>query len=178
MEQIITQRKMLSIITKALKAFYSSSNNEDELIERDISEWAIAFRFGLYLNKVVEKELSGYVLDSEFNKFFREGKEIFLECPDCNVCGFEYLDKNGNKIKARPDFIIHKRTEGGHLCCIEIKKGENDIQHDIEKLIYMTCPQGRYQYAFGVVLRFFKDKTVCIYLYADGKISEEKVFSF
>lgn len=178
MKQVISKRKMLSVITKALNAFYDSKNNEYELIERGISEWAIAFRFGLYLNKIIEEELNGYYLDSEFNRLFNDSKEIFCECPDCNVCSFEYRDKNGNKIKARPDFIIHKRIEGGHLCCIEIKKGENDIQHDIDKLTYLTCPQGKYQYSFGIILRFFENKEVRMRLYVNGNSDVEKSFSF
>lgn len=180
MKEIISKEAMIEIIREALTEFYNSKNNEYELIEREISEWAIAFRFGVYLNSIVEKELKGYILDAEFNKYFEKQKEMFLECSEnCSGCCLVNRDKDKNKLKGRPDFIIHKRKDGGHLCCIEIKKSENiNIKHDKEKLTYMTCPQGNYNYKYGIFLIFHKNKSAKIELYSEGKFITEDYFYY
>ncbi len=178
MKNNITKEIIIDIMEKALKTFFESTNNENELIVRDISEWAIAFRFGVYLNKLVEEELKDYVLDSEFNKYFDKQKEMFLECNNgCSGCSFINRNLEGKKTNGRPDFIIHKRLESGHLCCIEIKKANRSIRHDIEKLNYMTCPQGKYNYEYGIIL-ILDNKYAQIEVYSNGQCVKKRDFNF
>ena len=109
------------------------------LFSLDASEWAIAHRLAVYL----EKELPGWTVDCEYN---RQG---FVMIPKTNE----------DKGKIRPDIVIHHRgqTELQHnLLVIELTKVES--ADDLGKACeYTKGPEGArtFQYQYGLALSVY-----------------------
>lgn len=87
--------------------------NDKELLERDVSEWAITHRLALYLtrNLSLDQRFSKYFVDCEYNKMLEPN-------------GHNYVAKHGDSSKLiRPDIIVHDRGNNNkNLLVIELKK--------------------------------------------------------
>lgn len=147
---------IIRLIKEALQEFYSNSSDR-ELVEKEVDERAVAFRFGIYLDYIVKKAFSEYVLDSEYNKIYRNPKKAYGRCSSC-VQNCPIKPNALEKKRIRPDFLIHKRFTDENFCCIELKTRTRNRMNDIKKLTYLTCLYGEYQYKYGVFLRFFANK--------------------
>ena len=135
---MIEDRDILeNAIQRALNQLY---NNDFHLLENDLHEQCIAFRFGLYLYE--ELKLCGfseYHLDAEYNKNM-DRKKMLKSWPK----------------GARPDFILHKRGNNipTNILIIELKKGKRPrvTEKDENKIKeFMKYPYG-YHYGATILL--------------------------
>lgn len=128
-----------------------------------INERAISAKFAHHLSPLY----APLNVDCEYN---REGDEIKrLPVPE---------DTRTDDIRGKtifPDIIVHKRGDNtSNLIVIEIKKrGNEDIEGDIQKLTALTDDRFTYKYEFGFHI-IFDVNDVEIKVYEDGDISEEK----
>ena len=120
-------------VMRAMDILYA---RDSDLFSRDASEWAIAHRLAVYL----ERELPGWNVDCEYN---RQG-------PETNP------KTKADESKIRPDIVLHHRgrTELQHnLLVVELKKAESTA--DLDKACkYTTAPHGArtFQYQYGLAL--------------------------
>ena len=125
------------------------------LINNRVSERAIVFRFGLYLQRLLsrDKELKFYNLDNEYNRNGQDPKR---------TSEFE----NGTY----PDLIIHQRgNNNNNICIIECKTEWNsDTKKDIKKIKDFINPKGQYKYKYGVSI-IFERNMIKIKMLENGK---------
>jgi len=160
------QEKLKLIIIKALADVYTNDSplidssglydiSDDNTNEKFIfnSERSVVFRFGIYLEKYLQKDFCMYNLDCEYNRSIYNKKKFF-----------------GDKDGIFPDLIIHKRGENNessistnNLMIIECKtwwsKGKTDVEKikdDKEKINRFVCKKDVYKYNFGLSLIFKK----------------------
>lgn len=108
------------------------------LFKREVSEWTVAHRLGVYL-EVFSQDFPEWVVDCEFNRQpFEEGSSEYALTETKRVEG---------EIR-RPDIIVHKRADpetefkGENLLTIELKVNKeptgdiNDIENIIDKKGY------------------------------------------
>jgi hypothetical protein len=111
---------------------------DSKLLDIDASEWAVAHRIALYL----EKSLKGWNIDCEYNRV--------------GVDGNTKHDTQGTY--RRPDIIVHHRgmVEKEHnLLVIEVKI--QNTPEDYNKLMDFTSPPSPnrpFQYQYGLALSF------------------------
>jgi hypothetical protein len=138
----MTHSELKEIIMQALDMLYA---RDSFLLEKDASEWAIAHRLAVY----IEKALPGWHVDCEYN---RQG-------PDNDV---KKTTKTTNGAAVRPDIIVHHRgcVDISHnLLAIELKKSASD--KDFAKLKQYTAkPTGnrKFQYQYGLALEIRKQE--------------------
>ena len=132
----LSKRNILEdAINRALDKLY---NNDSYLIEHNLHEQCVAFRFGIYLREELKHTIySVYDLDAEYDKNM-DRKKWLKSWP------------NG----ARPDFILHKRGHNmpANILIIELKKGKRPrvTEKDENKIKeFMKCPYG---YCFGTTI--------------------------
>jgi hypothetical protein len=138
--------KMISIhlnqcVDEALKRVY---DRDYSLIEREVSERAIVFRFGLYMNEILQStEFSVYDIDVEYNRNGNEPKRL----PN---------HKNGTY----PDFIIHKReVNTDNLLVLEFKtEWYNNQKADKDKIQKYMDLSGEYKFKYGATILINKDR--------------------
>lgn len=110
------KENILSIIKMAIYRLY----NEDEyLIKNDLCERCLAFKFGMYIQELIEKNslFNIFNFDSEYNK---------------NINDIKRLPKNPKG--TYPDFIIHQRgNNDNNLLIIECKKNVIIVYKEIFK---------------------------------------------
>jgi hypothetical protein len=110
---------------------------DDDLLARDLSEWAIAHRLAVYLERSIGDP---WHFDCEYN---RQGPGFgSKEFPD--------------GAKVRPDIIVHLRGSvriEDNLLVIELKKDEDDADW-LKACEYTAPPTGRrqFQYQYGLAL--------------------------
>lgn len=128
---------LIEIVKKAINSF-----NEDEryLIENTLSERCICSRFALHItNELIEQKYSGYVVDVEYNRNYRDIKHI---------------DNNSGPITV--DLVVHKRGNNPayNLICIEMKKSSNKrgCADDELRLCKMTDSHCGFNYKLGVMI--------------------------
>ena len=134
----------------AIREFYKK---DYKLIDLQCNERSMMFRIGIYLYEHMKahNSLNEYDLDCEYN---RKGTNI------------KTLDEQ-NII---PDILIHKRGDDNmNLLVIEIKKSDNSIENDKEKLKKLTDTNGDYKYSLGLEIVLCK-KSFCIIQFIDGII--------
>ncbi len=126
--------ELKSIVNRALDKL---KDRDSQLFHLDASEWAIAHRLAVYL----EKELpQNWNVDCEYN---RQGSE-------------KEVKAMGDGGKIRPDIVIHHRTllePENNLLVIELKKREADA--DLMKACeYTKRPTGdrKFQHQYGLSL--------------------------
>ena len=148
---MLNQEVLGNIINKALSELYDDVNDKylilnrpvDDL-ENHVSERAIVFRFGIYLQYLMSKEsdLENYDLDCEYNRALYSIKRL---------PSFE----NG----VYPDLIIHKRGEMEHnLLVMEIKTWWNsNTDQDCKKLREFVSEKGLFKYKYGLSILVNKD---------------------
>lgn len=128
-------KKITRKVNRAINRLYA---NDSYLLISDVSEWSLAHRLALY----IEKKFNGWNVDCEYNRVGTENE----------------IKQNSAGDKRRPDVIVHHRgmVEKEHnLLVIEIKK-ENS-EDDYKKLKDFTSPptQDRpYQYQYGLSICF------------------------
>lgn len=144
------------ILKKACKKIYKEDRY---LINNRVSERAIVFRLGIYIQRLMSRdtELKFYNLDNEYNRNGQDSKRI---------PGFE----NGTL----PDLIIHKRgSNKDNKVIIECKTWwNNDIYADMQKLKEFINIRGKYKFKYGISI-IFKMDTIEIRTIEYGK---EEIF--
>ena len=127
---------LLELKTSVMRAIDVLYARDSDLLSSDASEWALAHRLAIYL----EKELPRWNVDCEYN---RQG-------------AVTYPKTNEGESKIRPDIVLHHRgqTELQHnLLVVELKKVESAA--DLGKACeYTKAPEGarRFQYQYGLAL--------------------------
>lgn len=136
------KEKIECIIEKVLIKLYK---NDKELIGRGVCERAIVFRFGIYLQRIMSRdiELNEYNLDCEYNR------------------NMDDLKRTENYQNGRyPDLIIHKRGSNlNNLLVIEFKKRNSSSSEDIKKINDFMSLNGEYKYRYGISI-VLKEKEV------------------
>lgn len=126
--------------------------NDLFLIERDVSEWAIAHRMAVYL----ETRFPEWDVDCEYNRQGLDGDG----------------KRNADNDIVRPDITIHKRGLGeveNNLLVVEIKKGAGE--DDPKKVLdYTSLPNGKrtFQYQLGLTLGSFAPDPREVNWYCNG----------
>lgn len=146
----VNQERILSIIKDAIDKF---NQNENYLIEHDLSERCICSKFASYIEREIKNtEFRDYDIDVEYNRGYK---------------GNEYAAKifNGGKVYA--DLIVHKRGYDeiygfDNLVCIEMKKeyGGKDISSDLNRLQKFTDKYFDFKYQIGLMLLIRKKNTL------------------
>lgn len=132
------KEKLEKAVERACKNLY---RRDKSLLNRNVNERAILFRFGIYLQRIMSRDdkLKSYDLDNEYNRNIYEVK------------------KTENYPNGRyPDFIIHKRERNdANLFIIEFKKENTDSEDDLKKIDDFMSLNSVYKYKFGmyIVLR-------------------------
>ncbi len=132
------------LIAKALDELYSK---DSYLLENEVHERTIVFRFGLYLQALMDRSsmFNEYNLDFEYNRNGDNPKRL-----PCRPRG------------AVPDLIVHQRGSNKYnLLVMEFKPyWETDTQADLDKLKQFVSPKGEYKYscAKSIVLSFVRDR--------------------
>ncbi|WP_436872162.1 hypothetical protein [Acinetobacter haemolyticus] len=140
-------------------------DKEYKLFSMSGNELSVVFRFGFYLNKLIEDKFPNaeIVLDAEYNKHGDDPKKI--------------NSKRNKDIESehgiRPDLVLHQRgTDKNNILIIECKRDESNNSIDFEKLGLMTASQTlakyNYQYKYGCYINFKKDDAEIIF-FKDGK---------
>ena len=132
------KEKLEKAIKRACKNLY---RRDKSLLNRNVNERAILFRFGIYLQRIMSRDpkLKFYDLDNEYNRNIYEVKRTE------NYPNGRY-----------PDFIIHKREKNdANLIVIEFKKENTDSEDDLKKIDDFMSLNSAYKYKFGmyIVLR-------------------------
>lgn len=147
-------------ISAALDMLYE---NDVYLFSREVHERTIVFRFGHYLQNIMDEsaDLKEYNLDFEYNRNGRQPKRI------------PGRSRNG----AYPDLIVHKRGSNTYnILVMEFKTYWNPDNHDdCEKLRRFTDPDGGYHYRCGksIVLGINRQSTRMETFLPYGETSEK-----
>lgn len=132
------KEELENIIEKACKDLYK---NDFYLIENRLHERAIVFRFGIYLQKYIDKSnnLKKYKLDNEYNRNMDELKRT----PNY---------PNGRYV----DLLLHERgSNNNNILIIECKTDWNDnTSEDIKKIEDFMILNGIYKFQYGVSIIF------------------------
>jgi hypothetical protein len=142
------------LVQRAIDTFYT---RDPKLFSVEASEWAIAHRLAVYL----EKEIPGWNVDCEYNK---QGEN---SDPKTNA------QTGGETDRTRPDIILHHRGELAlehNLLVIELKKEKENS--DLKKAKEFTAPlraedKRKFQYQYGLALSF--RPTFSTHWYKSGK---------
>lgn len=123
-------------VNKALEKLY---NDDRSLIEYLVSERAVVFRFGIYLNELLkETSFRQHNLDCEYNRNQRDIKRT------------ENFPKG-----AIPDILLHRRhTNDENAMVIEFKGHWNRTrrQKDLQKVKDFVDQNGEFQYGIGILI--------------------------
>ncbi len=127
-----------------LKGFINSAckevkKNDSFLFDADVSEWAIAHRLAVYLEKYFLK----YHVDCEYNRMAGPDGSYSMRSPK-RVHGTE---------KSRPDIIIHHRGSdtSNNLIVVELKKTPSDKDNEFIKAM-MTDQNFNYKYGCTILI--------------------------
>ena len=135
--------KLLSLLNKLLDSALDELYEKDSyLLEHDVHERTIVFRFGHYLQNLMDAtgEFQYFNLDFEYNRNGRQPKRIPTN------------PRNG----AFPDLIIHRRGSNQYnLLIMEFKPPWNtDTEDDYKKLQQFINPRDGYNYLCGKSILF------------------------
>lgn len=135
----ITQKEERGILHQAiLYALDELYRNDFYLIENGLHEQCIAFRFGIYLLRELQKTcFSDYDLDAEFNHS-KADKKTLPSWPK----------------GARPDLILHKRgsLSPSNILILELKKGKKAIVTKKDKQKIEEFKKAPYKYRHGATI--------------------------
>ena len=134
------KEKLEKVVERACKNLY---RRDKSLLDRNVNERAILFRFGIYLQRIMSRDskLKFYDLDNEYNRNMYEVKRTE------NYPNGRY-----------PDFIIHKREKNdANLIVIEFKKENTDSEDDLKKIDDFMSLNSAYKYKFGMYIVFRED---------------------
>lgn len=107
----------LDIDNLIINAFSQVKNTDNKLLEDNLHEISLVFRFAHYLANKIEND-TDYNVDMEYNRNKNIVKQI-----------------NGKN--RRIDLIVHKRNENDNLIAIEFKKNEDSTidKKELEDII-------------------------------------------
>lgn len=119
-------------------------------LNREVHETAINHRLAVYIEHLlVGYGYNDYKVDIEYDRFLDYQKWV------------QSLE-NGNKIKIRPDIIVHKRTfldgDAPHLLIVEAKK--YDIITKDRNHVMDIMSDANYRYKFGLLISYYKDPAI------------------
>lgn len=164
---MIIINELIEMTLNVLEKLYE---NDKILFINDVSERTLAFRFGIYLYNILNKndKFKYLNIDSEYNRNIR-GINIYKS-----------IGIDNYRRKTYPDLIIHERgTNDNNQLAIEFKKKvrnkRNDylilenkqINIDDAKLKYYTAQNKEYKYKLGLAIvfgRVIEDTTITVYL--------------
>lgn len=142
-ENITKNKVLIEILEELIEYALDEVYTKDLfLLEKNVHERAIVFRFGFYLKTLMDKsgKFIEYNLDCEYN---RNGDDV-KRLPSC---------QHG----AIPDLIIHKRGSNKYnLLVVEFKPyWRSNVQADCNKLKQFVSSYGEYKYfcAKSIVLK-------------------------
>ena len=177
----MSQKELLEILRYSIEQFYILDKYLIANIHK-VHEQAIAHRIAHYFENICSVYnpafYTTYNFDVEYNKNLQEAKEIFAPCWQCrNIkCSCKAYKEPHD---SRPDFLIHKRGSNEQNCLVvEFKKWDSkpeDIQYDINKLKYFTCPKGEYKYLLGCLV-LLKENSYKIEIFETGKKISSKTY--
>jgi hypothetical protein len=109
-----------------------------QLFDTEVSEWAIAHRIAVYLERYFE----GWNVDCEYNRVGLDGA----------------TKHNAEGVYKRPDIVVHHRgmTQKEHnLLVIEVKRKNSDEDYDkLREFTSPPCQNRKFQYQYGLALSF------------------------
>jgi len=150
----LQRTELLELVNDALGTLYA---NDLYLIENQVHERSIVFRFCYYLQPLLQGNgYTHYNLDVEYNKNHLDIKRT------TNFLHGTY-----------PDVILHQRGSNQHnLLLIEFKPWwDPDTQRDIRKIKDFTNPNDQYRYALGISVLFGRDRrNVDLTLIQNGEV--------
>ncbi len=145
-------KKLQELVELSAQQVYEK---DQVLITLKGNEQSIVFRFGLYLNQLLESEgllQNGLCLDSEYNKLEEDPKRL----------GTDLI---------RPDLLLHKRLcQAENLLAIECKRNKPNDRHDLHKLKQLTLDPD-YKYQLGCFINFTQQQPEVTYI-QNGKVTE------
>ena len=142
------QREIRRVLESAIESF---NDNEEYLIENDLSERCICSKFAMYVQRaLVGSAFSDYTVDMEYNR---------------GSLGKGFAPKILCERNIVVDLVVHKRgydAECGfdNLFCIEMKKKYKnvDLSSDKERLRKMTDNAYGFCYRSGFMILICADK--------------------
>lgn len=165
--EIITQEKLKNILEEALIKLYTK---DSYLLEHNCQERSITHKLAEYLQVL----LPNYNVDCEYNldidndnkrkqwisenvvkEIRNEIEEIKNSLKKDNWNLSEEIEKLCKSFY--PDIIVHKRGSNKYnMLVIEAKKGNANVNLDIEKLKALTKQEGaiHYRYSLGAQIKF------------------------
>ncbi|MBP2146198.1 hypothetical protein J2129_001652 [Methanofollis sp. W23] len=115
---------------KLCYALLKFAENDAELIDLEVSEWAVTHQIACYL----KEPFSDWDVDCEYNRKKLDVKK-------------DKSDRN-----KRPDIVVHHRNTNHNLLIIEVKKSGENTEDDDKELKEFTDKSGNYGYDFGIQL--------------------------
>lgn len=166
----VTKEELQVQIFETLRVLYI---HEFELIKRNINEVCIASYFWYYFKNLYDDKYIDMNIDMEYNKCGIDDKSYYL------ITGEE-------KRRARPDFIIHKRScNKNNFLYLEFKKNTRGLDNDYKKITAFTKQNWDdrdidsrfiYKYRYGVSIVLGED-TVYLSWFEDGKKTDEELIT-
>ena len=152
-------------VEKTIEEIYTS---EAYLIKHSLSEWTLSAQFHYYMRNACLKFLKGYDFDSEYN--------LMRHINDKGLAQ-KYICVNGQRLRVRPDFIIHKRGEStNNYLWVELKRrGGEGWENDLKRVMAVTQERVKTEgvdyvtgYTYGLGVLFHKRDVKCEW-YAGGR---------
>ena len=176
---MVTINELIEMTLSVLEKLYK---NDEILFINDVCERSLVFRFGIYLNNMLNKndKFNNLNVDSEYNRNVR-GVNIYKS-----------IGIDNYRRKTYPDIIIHERgTNDNNQLAIEFKKWNKNKQNeflayenkriniDNAKLEYYTANNKEYKYKLGLAIvfgRVIEDTTITVYL--NGKVYNKYGYNY
>jgi len=151
-------------VEKTIEYIYT---REAYLVTQDLSEWTLSAQFHYYMRKECQKTLKGFSFDSEYNLMAKITNKGLAQ---------KYICVNGEPLRVRPDFIIHKRGDiTGNFLWVEMKRrGGKSWKDDLNRVRCVTKARVNdggvdyvTGYAHGLGVLFRKRNVIC-HWYTNG----------
>lgn len=134
-----------------------------------VGEWTISSEFHHIMKMKYRSSFPWLDMDAEYN---------LMGTINHGLAHKMVVDEAGNRLKIRPDFIIHKRgCSSENILCVEIKRhGGPRLEYDCKKLKYLTRMSDMtdlacvHNYLFGVSVLMLKRRVECRW-YERGEIA-------
>jgi len=154
---------------RVIAAICALYQHDVELITVNASERSITHKLAEYL----QKEFPCWHVDCEYNRYGNDIKRIPNTCfiEKYNLSAKENPDLTKD-VTVFPDIIIHQRGTRKNLVVIEVKKNNNDIEHDKKKLSYFSRD---YKYGILLILNVGRNNKVPeLHIYTEGNEDKNK----
>ena len=160
-------------VEKTIERIY---RREAYLITHGLSEWTLSAQFHYYMRKECQKTLKGFSFDSEYNLMTKITNKGLAQ---------KYICVNGEPLRVRPDFIIHKRGDiTRNFLWVEMKRrGGKSWKDDLNRVRCVTkarVDDGGVEYvtgyAHGLGVLFRKRNVICQW-YANGNEGDGRIMA-